>query len=247
MLLFTACNSGDQIVNKQTSDTYNLILDDSTIIKLSFFDKTNRDKLKILNLINIQNQDTVSSFYRFSKNGLVKTLEFTKSVNDTSLSYRYKDDGTLWYKTGIRNNNIHGYGKEFESNIVRESISKDGKVFINKDSLGSFTTILPSKSEISKGKGDTVIFRVSNDIEAYKRLNFHPDSLRILFVSTERDFHWYGYYDLLHGQDITDTVDMYPFKKGEKVQVLVHYFGDSIVDQKEGWNAVNFKIDEIEF
>jgi hypothetical protein len=69
--------------------------------------------------------------------------------------------------------------------------------------------------------------------------------LRLVFLSAQKDLDFQANYNLETNSTITDTVSLEKFEKGEKVYVIVNYFGDPIIDRREDWDEIHFIVDSI--
>jgi len=244
MLLFWACSGPNNSVEKVSEDIYAVWIDDTTQILVAYYDKTEGNSFNTVYQSTFRGGDTIWHRYAFYKNGLVDEVEIKLSKTEKTDFYRYKVNGNLAYKAELKGSNMDGYSVRYKSDTTRESLSVDGRFYFIKRN-DTIDLARPRDFSLDRLNADTFAYSISNDLKDFQKLNFSPNRLRLLFLNAQQDLHFQANYDLEKNMVIKDTVSLNRFQKGEKVYIVVNYFGDSVVDRREDWDEIHFIVDSI--
>lgn len=244
LLLIWACSNSNRGVEKLSEDIYAVWIDDTTKFLFSYYDKSEDNSLNTIYQFTIRQGDTLWHRCAFYQNGIVDELETKLSSEEKIDFYRYKTDGNLFYKAELKGNNMDGFSVRYKSDTIRESLSVDGRLyFIKRDDTIDLAT--PREFSLDRLNTDTFAYSISNDLKDFEQLSFNPNRLRLVFQSAQQDLYFQANYDLEINSTIADTVSLEKFEKGEKVYIIVNYFGDPIVDRREDWDEIHFIVDSI--
>jgi hypothetical protein len=243
-LLIWSCSDPNRGLEKVSEDVYAVWIDDTTKFLFSYYDKSEDNSLNTIYQFTIRDGDTVWHRYAFYQNGLLDELEFKLSKTEKTDFYRYKVNGNLAYKAELEGSNMDGYSVRYKSDTTRESLSVDGRFyFIKRDD--TIDLARPRDFSLDRLNADSFAYSISNDLKDFQQLSFNPNRLRLVFLSAQKDLDFQANYNLETNSTITDTVSLEKFEKGEKVYVIVNYFGDPIIDRREDWDEIHFIVDSI--
>jgi len=245
LVLLNSCENSNRSVEKVSESLYVAKIDDSTEVFINFFDKNQSNNIHSLNHLTIRNTDSVFRYYSFYPNGIIAAKDFYSSEKEKTDFYRFKPDGTLDYRAErSKDFNRDGISAKYKSETIREGLAKKGQFYFIKraDTIDLAT---PRDFSLTRLKADTFAYSISNDLKDFKQLSFSPNRLRLVFLSAQKDLDIQANYNLETNRTITDTVSLGKFEKGEKIYIIVNYFGDPIVDRREDWDEIHFMVDSI--
>lgn len=246
MLIFLSCGDSVDRLRQTGENDYILELNDSTIVNLEFYEESESNDLQSMNLIRIINNDTVFNYYEYYSSGEIAATNIYSSASEVQNYTRHNKNGHLKYKVEMNNWVFDGYYTEFTCSKFSNQLFKNGKNYFIKDT-GKISRTIPSEVSIHRLQDTLFAINFANDLKEFSTFGFEPDSLRLLFLSTDRNFYFRKDYWLEDLNPIIDTLSLSKFHDGEKVNVIVHYYGDTLADTQKDWHEINFLIDSIIF
>jgi len=246
MLIFLSCgDQGDRLSQTGMND-YILEFNDSMIVVFEFYNESNKNDLQSMNLIRLVDNDTTINYYEFHRNGGIAATNIYSSESELQNYTRHNKNGHLRYKVEMNNWIFDGYYANYTCSKLSEKLFKDGKNYFIKDT-GIISRTIPSEASINRLDNTLFAIELANDLKEFSTVGFEPDSLRLLFLSSDRDFYFRKNYGLEDLSPIIDTLNLSKFHEDEKVNVIVHYYGDTLADVRKNWNEINFIVDSITF
>lgn len=245
LLFLNSCENSNRSVEKVSESLYVAKMDDSTEVFINFHDKKESNNIHSINHLTIRNTDTTFRYYSFYPSGIVSAKDFYSSKKEKTDFFRFKPNGTLDYRAErSKDFNRDGISVKYISDTIREGLAKKGQFYFIKRG-DTIDLARPRDFSLDRLNADSFAYSISNDLKDFQQLSFNPNRLRLVFLSAQHDLDFQANYNLETNSTITDTVSLEKFEKGEKVYIIVNYFGDPIVDRREDWDEIHFIVDSI--
>lgn len=239
---FIGCENRNEIASFDDGNPI-ISFGDSVIIKLFLSESKMIDAITV---IKSKKMGFDKYDYIFEDNGFLSSSEIPIG-KEKHLFLRY-DEGISYYSAEIKDSLFDGLVTYFSTEVEKYTLQENGKDYYNVDSNGLIYAE-PRIFEIKKLFKDSIVIRMSHDINKFKRVNFNPHSYKLIIVDS-KDQTKFQYTVLeLSSKDKVQTygLSLSKFIDWDELIIMGNYLTDSLNETNESWRTFNIILDTVTY